>query len=363
MYLSKRRNNLLQNAQKTKKEISKIITFKPENIFYLTGFWGEGATIIDEEKTILLVPKLEYPRAEKNSKTCEVISTERGQDMMDSISNKLLNKITYVNSDDYSTIIKLLSNLGEKNITIGEKPFLDTRLIKDDTEIEQISSASKIVDKLFGICRDEIKQGITEEYLQSKLIFEGLKMGATIPSYSATRNPLIIASGPNGALPHADISKREFSNGDFIVIDITLQYNGYIADATRTFGLGNISDEQKKVYDIVKKSQEEGLRGTKNGNKTGKIDQICRNKIEENGYGQNFIHSTGHGIGLEIHEPPWLRPGSEQILSNKMAITIEPGIYIESRFGVRIEDSILVDSKSKNNIVNFNNFDKELIII
>ena len=168
---------------------------------------------------------------------------------------------------------------------------------------------------------------------------------------------------PNGALPHADISKREFSNGDFIVIDITLQYNGYVADATRTFGLGNVSNEQKRVYEIVKESQEEGLLGTKNGNKTGKIDQICRNKIKENGYGQNFIHSTGHGIGLEIHELPWLRSGSEQILSNKMTITIEPGIYLESRFGVRIEDSILVDSKSKNNIVNFNNFDKELIII
>ncbi|MGD1836211.1 MAG: M24 family metallopeptidase [Nitrososphaeraceae archaeon] len=339
------------------------MTFKPENIFYLTGFWGEGTTIIDDEKTILYVPKLEYPRAEKHSKNCEVIATERGLDMIDSISSELRNKITYVNSNDYSTIIKLVSNLGEKNIIVGEKPFLDTRVIKDHIEIEQISCAAKIVDKLFEICIDEIKQGVTEEYLQSKLIFEGLKMGATIPSYSSTRNPLIIAGGPNGALPHADISKREFVKGDFIVVDITLQYNGYVADATRTFGLGNISNEQKKVYEIVKESQEEGLLGTKNETKTGRVDEICRNKITENGYGENFIHSTGHGIGLEIHEPPWLRSGSEQILYNKMAITIEPGIYLESKFGVRIEDSILIDSQNNNNIFNFNKFDKELITI
>jgi len=177
-------------------------------------------------------------------------------------------------------------------------------------------------------------------------------------------NPFIIASGPNSALPHASVSDRKFERGDFIVVDLTLRVNGYIADATRTFGLKTINPDLKKVYEIVKVAQGLGLNKCSNKIKIGEVDKTCREYISEHGFINEFNHSTGHGIGLDVHEPPWIRPHNEERLMDNMTITIEPGVYLESKFGVRIEDSIMIDSKNnKTGIINFNKFEKDLIII
>jgi Xaa-Pro aminopeptidase/Xaa-Pro dipeptidase len=221
-----------------------------------------------------------------------------------------------------------------------------------------ITKSARILDKLYDICTEEIRQGVSERDLQAKLIYEAMKMGANPPSYKSTLNPLIIAGGQNGALPHAEVTERRFRRGDMIVVDLTLRHAGYIADATRTFALGTPSPEMKKVYDIVLRSQKEGLKAAKAGSTCGDVDAACRNLIIEEGYERLFIHSTGHGIGLDVHEPPWIRMKNTEELRENMAITVEPGIYIENKFGVRIEDSIIVTSNGPKVL---NRFTKDLV--
>jgi Xaa-Pro aminopeptidase/Xaa-Pro dipeptidase len=194
-------------------------------------------------------------------------------------------------------------------------------------------------------------------------------MGAKFPSYQFTSNPLIIASGPHCSYPHAETSRRKIRRDEFIVLDITLSYDHYVADATRTFGIGKISNKMKSVYRIVKAAQENGLRQLSETDNFASIDAACRDTIQREGYGEYFIHSTGHGIGLEVHESPWIRPNVINQIQENMTITIEPGIYLENKFGVRIEDSICIVKKKKRKIgkyfdsLNFNSFDKELIVL
>jgi Xaa-Pro aminopeptidase/Xaa-Pro dipeptidase len=188
-----------------------------------------------------------------------------------------------------------------------------------------------------------------------------MKMGANPPSYKSTLNPLIIAGGPNSALPHAEVTDRKFRRGDMIVVDLTLRHAGYIADATRTFVLGSATKEMKEVYGIVQEAQKMGLNRANAGMTCGEVDAACRNLIAERGYEKLFIHSTGHGIGLDVHEPPWLKMKSHEELRANMAVTVEPGIYIENKFGVRIEDSIIVNNGKPPQVLN--RFTKDLLVL
>ena len=177
--------------------------------------------------------------------------------------------------------------------------------------------------------------------------------------YRSTLNPLIIASGTNSSLPHAQVTKRKFADGDMITVDLTLRYNGYVSDATRTFGLGAISKEKRTVYEIVKESQKAGLKAVRPQKTCASVDDVCRKIIEEHNYGPHFIHSTGHGIGLDVHESPNISAKSKEKLKKGMAITVEPGIYIPKKFGVRIEDSLIVSDKA----FVMHKFTKDLIVI
>jgi Xaa-Pro aminopeptidase/Xaa-Pro dipeptidase len=144
-----------------------------------------------------------------------------------------------------------------------------------------------------------------------------------------------------------------------ITVDLTLRYKGYVSDATRTFGLGSISKEARTVYEIVKESQKAGLKAVRPQNICASVDDACRKIITEHSYGLHFIHSTGHGIGLDVHENPNISGKSKEKLKKDMAITVEPGIYIPKKFGVRIEDSLIV----KDRAAVMHKFTKDLIVI
>jgi Xaa-Pro aminopeptidase/Xaa-Pro dipeptidase len=339
-----------------------LMVFKPENIFYLTGFWGESVALCTHDGIKLFVPKLESSRAMNESKYSEIITAERGTGLIKSVIPYLPNYKFYSDCSDYETIRSILPYTNNDNFVINEDPFCNARMIKDNFEIEKIRRASEIIDNLYQVCSEEIKKGKTEKQLQAKLLYEGMKLEGTSTCYPFTLNPFIVAGGANSALPHFETSKREFMEGDFIVVDITLRYEGYISDATRTFALGNVSNEMSRVYEIVKKSQQQGLDCIEQGVECKKVDAACRNLIADNGYGDNFIHSTGHGVGLEVHEQPWIRPNESKKLSKGMVVTVEPGIYINSKFGVRIEDTVVVD-ESGNNDLTLTKFSKELLIL
>lgn len=355
-----RRQTVLRYAKKTF-NCDTIGAFTPENIYYLTGFWGEGAVVCNSDfETTLIVPKLEKERASSTTTDCDIISAERGSNLLTRFVSVIRNTKTCIDCTDYSIVQTICRRLSSPRILLSSShPFYLSRMIKDNEEICAIRSAAEILDRLYEICTEKIREGTSERTLQAHLIYEAMKMGACPPSYRWTLDPLIIASGPNGASPHAQVSNRIFKSGDMIIVDLTLRHGAYVADATRTFGLGNVTSFTKKVYDIVCESQKSGVKAVSPGVTCGDIDNICRQTINQAGFNEFFVHSTGHGIGLDVHEPPWLRSGSRQKLKNNMSITIEPGIYLPDRFGVRIEDSVIVSAETKN----LCKFTKELVII
>lgn len=351
-----RRSTILNHARLV--QCSAIAAFEPENVFYLTGFWGEAIALCTDKGTKLIAPRLEYSRAEKESINCEVVPTERGSELIATFASEISGLKACTDCRDYSTVESVRKHGGD--VMIDTEPFFQTRRIKDEGEIKVISKAARILDKLYEICSQEIEPRMSERELQAKLVYEAMKMGANPPSYKSTLNPLIIAGGPNGSLPHAEVTGRKFRKGDMIVVDLTLRHAGYIADATRTFALGSATKQMRDIYSVVQESQQAGLRAAKAGATCGDVDAACRDLVRERGYDQLFIHSTGHGIGLDVHEPPWLREKNPEELKPNMAVTVEPGLYVENKFGVRIEDSIIVVDGSPREL---NKFTKELVII
>ncbi|MGC2683697.1 MAG: M24 family metallopeptidase, partial [Candidatus Nitrosopolaris sp.] len=312
------------------------------------------------DRTKLIVPKLEASRAEQDSKDCEIIFSDRGFQLIDTFINEAKGKVICTDDADYSTVQAIQTRSSEKHFIVNPDTLVEGRMIKDESEIYAISKAAKVLDDLYEICTHEVKIGLSERTLQAKLIFEAMQMDANTACHKSTLNPLIIAGGPNGALPHSQISDRKFVDGDMVVVDLTLRYAFYIADATRTFALGRTRPETKEAYEVVKQSQQVGIDYAKEGVLCEQVDKECRALISNRGYGNQFIHSTGHGIGLSIHEPPWLRNPNQQVLRRNMAVTIEPGIYIDGKFGVRIEDSIIVNNGQAKNL---NAFTKDLLVI
>ncbi len=353
--MQSRRKNLLKFCNKV--DCDTLVAFEPENLFYMTGFWGEAIGILDKNGTTIVAPELEVGRAKEESINCKVIKSERGKGSISTLIREVKGKKICTDTNNYDMIQSLKKNLPKVRSTT--EPFYQARQVKDHEEIVILKKCSSILDEMYELCVDEIKIGMSEMELQSILMSYAMERGAFATGYKSTLHPLIIAGGPNSALPHAQVTERKFENGDMIVVDLTLRHKGYVSDATRTFGLGSVSPDAKKVYEIVKKSQDAGIKAVRSGIACKLVDNTCRNIITKRGYGKYFIHSTGHGIGLEVHELPNLGPTSQAVLSKNMAITIEPGIYLPKKFGVRIEDSLIVGSRADV----MHKFTKELIVI
>src|SRR5919202_3749127 len=278
--MKERRSKLLQHIGKI--GCNAVAAFQPENVFYLTQFWGEAVVIClvdNDDKTKIITPKLETDRVQQSSKDCEIIPTERGGDMVSSIIPELSGKIVCTDCDDYHSIDAIQNKIGRNSFVVNSEPFFQIRRIKDQEEIKTISKAARILDTLYQICTEEIKVGLSERDLQAKLIFEAMKMGASPAFYRSTLNPLIIAGGSNSALPHAEVSDRKFMKGDMVVVDLTLRYEGYIADATRTFALVSATSEMKNVYNIVKQSQQAGIDAVNDGSLCSHVHAACKSVI------------------------------------------------------------------------------------
>ncbi|MGB9668962.1 MAG: M24 family metallopeptidase, partial [Anaerolineales bacterium] len=215
----------------------------------------------------------------------------------------------------------------------------ELRIRKDEMEKGWISQAIRIAEEALTNTLSIIKPGITEKELASELVIQLLHSGSDpqLPFFP------IIASGQNSANPHATPTERNIQIGDPVIIDWGARYHGYISDLTRTFVIGKATQEFEHIYKIVKNANMIGSQSVFPGIKAGEIDRLVRNLIVQNGFGDYFRHRTGHGIGLETHEEPYIRSENEQILQPGMTFTIEPGIYLPQKFGVRIEDNVFVN--------------------
>jgi Xaa-Pro dipeptidase len=204
--------------------------------------------------------------------------------------------------------------------------------------VEKMRRAVEIAQTALKATLPLIKIGMTEKELAAELVMQLLKQGSEPEMPFAP----IVSSGPNAANPHASPSERRLQAGDLLVIDWGATHDGYISDLTRTFAVGEVDDESQKIHQIVQEANAAGRAAGRPGVPCANVDQAARDVIEKAGYGLYFTHRTGHGIGMEGHEEPYMRGDNMQLLEPGMAFTVEPGIYLPNRNGVRIEDNVVI---------------------
>jgi Xaa-Pro aminopeptidase len=218
-----------------------------------------------------------------------------------------------------------------------QKRVEELRAVKDRSELELIGTACRITDQAFADVLPLIRPGLTEHALATALDLRMAELGAERPSFDT-----IVASGPNGALPHHVPSSRPLRRGDLITMDFGAQFAGYHADMTRTVALGEPAGWQRDIYELVASAQRAGCTAARPGASLREVDAAARDVIAEAGHGEHFAHGLGHGVGLEVHEAPMIGYGSTGKLEDCVAVTVEPGVYLPGRGGVRIEDVLVV---------------------
>jgi Xaa-Pro aminopeptidase len=213
----------------------------------------------------------------------------------------------------------------------------ELRLTKDDGEIDRIAEACRIADAALAEVRPRLGDGPTEKEFGLELDAAMRRLGADDVSFET-----IVASGPNGALPHHRPASRRIAPGDLVVIDFGALVDGYHSDMTRTVMVGAPSDTQARMYDVVLEAQAAGVSAVRAGVEAKLVDEACRAVIDDAGWGDAFLHSTGHGVGLDIHEAPRVAKTSTAMLIDRCVVTVEPGVYLPEHGGVRIEDTVVV---------------------
>ena len=341
-----------------KENVDALLITNPFNRRYMTGFTGSSGVVIVSKNDAVFITDFSYTeQAKKEVKHFRIIEQETS--LFESVAQQVHSmgiqslgfekeSLLYSEYEVYKKKIKAdfvpLSGLIEK-----------IRLIKTDEEIKIIKVACEIADAAFTYILNYIKPGVTELEVSNELEFFMRKQGATSSSFDT-----IVASGLRSALPHGVASNKVIEKGDFVTLDFGAIYNGYVSDITRTIAVGNPDEQLVEIYNIVLEAQLLALEKVAPGMTGLEADQVARDYITEKGYGPNFGHSTGHGIGLEVHEGPTLSYRSQTVLEPHMVVTIEPGIYLPHLGGVRIEDDIVITQTGNEKLTHSK---KELIIL
>jgi Xaa-Pro aminopeptidase len=233
--------------------------------------------------------------------------------------------------------------------TVDATPLLsELRMAKDEQELAAIEQAVRIIEVALGRAVEQIRAGMTERQVSRIISDEVVAAGGDGESFEN-----IVASGPNAANPHHNNTDRPLQAGDLIIVDCGARYGGYISDITRTFALGEPGEEARRIYDLVLRANEAGRNASRPEASGAEIDAATRAVIEQGGYGQYFIHRTGHGIGLETHELPNIVAGSDEPLEPGTTFTVEPGIYVPGLTGVRIEDNVVITTEGAKVLTSF----------
>ena len=238
----------------------------------------------------------------------------------------------------------------------GTALFAALRAQKDDNEIAAMQQAVKIAEDALTATLPVLRLGISEKEIAGELFMQLIRHGCD-PALPFTP---IVASGPNGANPHALPSARCLTAGDLLIIDWGACYEGYVSDLTRTFAVGTVGEEEQRIHRLVMEANAAGRAAGRPGLPCAAVDLATRKVIEDGGYGRQFTHRTGHGLGMECHEDPYIRGDNDQLLAVGMAYTVEPGIYLTGRNGVRIEDDVVVTA---NGALSLSTMSRELRVI
>lgn len=323
--------------------VDSVIIKDVTTIRYLTGFTGDSSLLyLDREQGTLITDGRYTEQAKNEMKHFQVLEyTPANADSIWAAAAKLAQDAqakavgfdgAYYSYNDYVALKALLGETALVSVDLS-----NIRMIKDKKELDLLLKAASIADEAFIKLLDDIEPGRTERGLAGRLEFYMKVLGSEKPSFDT-----IVASGARSALPHGMASDKVIAEGDFVTFDFGAVYKGYHSDMTRTIVVGESDSWQQDIYDIVLQAQLKGLHAAKVGMTGKELDAIVRDYITECGYGDYYVHGTGHGVGLEIHEMPNINKRGDTVLQTGMIFTIEPGIYIPGKGGVRIEDTVVL---------------------
>ncbi len=322
-----------------------------QTLTYLTGLHFHLSErpvllLINGEKALLILPELEAGKISQSTLSLEHITFgdnptlwpaayDRAIQLMGLKGKKIGVESIHMRFQELELLRK---SAPTAQIISGDAALSTLRIAKSPVEVEKMRKAVKIAEEALLLTLPFIQPGVSEQQISNQLSINLLRAGATAgPSFES-----IVAAGPNGANPHAGASERPLQLGDLLIIDWGATYQDYISDLTRTFAIGAVDPELAQIAEIVHQANQAGCRAAKPGVPAGSVDAATRAVIHSAGYGEYFIHRTGHGIGMEVHEPPYIFDENSLLLERGMAFTIEPGIYLPGRGGVRIEDNVVI---------------------
>ncbi len=327
------------------------ILLTSQTLAWSCGFFGDGSALLLKDKFYLFTDGRFIEEAQATGADTFIGNMQEQQDALIKIvaENKIL-KIGICPDDFTYTQGRKLA----QTFDICDADFTQLREIKQDFETKRITHCADITQNCFDSVLGIIKPGVTEADISAHILHFIAKNGAQ-PSFEP-----IVASGENGSMPHAGVTERKVLSGDLITMDFGCKKNGYCSDFTRTVAVQTLEHSTKVVYNICKSACESALEALAAGKRTADIDAVARKVIVDAGYGQYFLHGLGHGVGSAIHEAPRLSGTSDETLKQGNVVTVEPGIYIKGKFGVRIEDMVLITNSGYKN---FYTATRELITV
>lgn len=340
----------------------------PDNVFYVSGFDSNpqerllGVMVFKDAEPFVICPLMEVPDVKSAGWTYEVVGHADTDDAWDIIMDTLKTRgsvPTSIAIEKSHLTVERMERMEElfkgATFTQLDEQLNSMRVIKDADELDNLRKAAELADYAIEVGCKEIAEGKTELEILMAIEFEMKKKGVQKMSFDT-----MVLSGPKTASPHGIPGERKIQQGDFILFDLGVVYNGYCSDITRTVAFGEPTDAQRDVYDTVKKAEQAAVDLVRPGVKAFEIDKIARDIIDEAGYGDYFTHRIGHGLGISVHEFPSITGTNELVLEEGMVFTIEPGIYNPEITGVRIEDDVVVTTDG---VEVLTKFPKELQII
>jgi len=312
-----------------------------KNMLYFTGF-SEGVSLLIpcEGESILFVRLVSYEAAREKSQNARVELVKMDEDTEKKVADEINRlKLRHIGFDTLtvSNNLKLKEHLKETQLEPAEEMVWSLRKVKDEKELAFLKKAAKLTSLGMKKAFEVAESGMKEYELAAEIEYEMRRRGSEGFAFDT-----IVSSGLQSAFPHGWCGDRRIREGDLVMIDIGARYRGYCADLTRTLIIGKPSSKQADIYETVKKAQEIAINQMKEGLEARKVDESAREYISKMGFGEYFVHRLGHGVGLDVHEPPALGPASKDVLTSGNVVTVEPGIYIPKFGGVRIEDTVHV---------------------
>ena len=319
-----------------------ILLTSEANCYYATGFMGEGIALVTRRGSWYFTDSRYTEAADKAIGDAAVIREVSREKPFSALINEALAEAGAEKAgfEEQRMTVAEHAVYSEKlhcTLTPASSLMTELRGSKDEEELSCMTAAQRIAEGALEQILKEIRPGMTEKEIAARLNYLMVSAGAEKTSFDT-----IVASGPNGSMPHAVPGMRKVREGDFITMDFGCVYKGYCSDMTRTVALGRPSDEMRNVYDIVLQAQLAGIAAAKAGVTGAAIDGPARKVIQDAGYGAYFGHSFGHSLGIDIHEAPNAAPGNDKPMPDGAVVSAEPGIYLPGKFGVRIEDVMIL---------------------